>query len=204
MESITQYYRLSIYRSYQYVITNTVMTYCGYVWYDSAERIKITMIKLRSCLHSRTTPHTPPLRARYGVSFVSYTKKNHRDILRVHYIPAKLVNMPLLHFTPHGYIPMLVWNHPSSNGHQSLIAYALEILQTCTKPSIWTAACNVHTCKPMLLNELQLTLIVNSSPSSASCMRQWTGSALVQIMDCRLFGTKLLSKPVLRHCQLGL
>ena len=35
-------------------------------------------------LHSRTTPHTSPLRARYGVSFVSYTKNNYRDISRAH------------------------------------------------------------------------------------------------------------------------
>ena len=33
-------------------------------------------------------------------------------------------------------------------------------------------------------------------------MRQWTGSTLVQIMACRLFGTKPLSKPMLGYCQL--
>ena len=33
-------------------------------------------------------------------------------------------------------------------------------------------------------------------------MRQWIGSALVQIMACRLFGTKQLSKPMLGYCQL--
>ena len=32
-------------------------------------------------------------------------------------------------------------------------------------------------------------------PLSASYMRQWIGSALVQIMACRLFGAKPLSKP---------
>ena len=32
-------------------------------------------------------------------------------------------------------------------------------------------------------------------------MRQWIGSALVQIMACRLFGTKPLSKPMLGYCQ---
>ena len=42
------------------------------------------MIKLRSDLYSRTTPHASPLRASYGVSFVSYTKKNDRDISRAH------------------------------------------------------------------------------------------------------------------------
>ena len=33
-------------------------------------------------------------------------------------------------------------------------------------------------------------------------MRQWIGSALFQIMACRLFGTKPLSKPVPGYCQL--
>ena len=31
-------------------------------------------------------------------------------------------------------------------------------------------------------------------------MRQWVGSALVQIMACRLFGAKPLSKPMLEYC----
>ena len=33
-------------------------------------------------------------------------------------------------------------------------------------------------------------------------MRQWTGSSLVQLMACRLFGTKPLPEPVLFYCQL--
>ena len=37
---------------------------------------------------------------------------------------------------------------------------------------------------------------------SASYMRQWIGSALVQIMACRLSGAKPLSSPVLGYCQL--
>ena len=40
------------------------------------------------------------------------------------------------------------------------------------------------------------------SPPSAAYMRQWIGSALVQMMACRLFGTKPLSKPTLRYCKL--
>ena len=43
---------------------------------------------------------------------------------------------------------------------------------------------------------------VNSSPPSAAYMRQWIGSALVQIMACHLFGAKPLSKPMLDYCQL--
>ena len=42
----------------------------------------------------------------------------------------------------------------------------------------------------------------NSSPPSATYM-QWTGSALVQIMACRLFGAKPLPEPMLAYCQLG-
>ena len=36
----------------------------------------------------------------------------------------------------------------------------------------------------------------------AAYMRQWMSSILVQIMACRLFGTKPLSKPMLGNCQL--
>ena len=43
---------------------------------------------------------------------------------------------------------------------------------------------------------------INSSPPSAAYMRQWIGPALVQIMACRLFGDKPLSKPTLGYCQL--
>ena len=43
---------------------------------------------------------------------------------------------------------------------------------------------------------------LNSSPLSAAYMRHWIGSALVQIMACRVFGTKSLPEPVLAHCQL--
>ena len=44
--------------------------------------------------------------------------------------------------------------------------------------------------------------IFNSSPPSAAYMRQWTGSSLVQVMACRLFGAAPLSEPILAYCQL--
>ena len=44
---------------------------------------------------------------------------------------------------------------------------------------------------------------LNSSPLSATYMCQWIGSALVQIMACRLFSAKPLSKPMLGYCQFG-
>ena len=43
---------------------------------------------------------------------------------------------------------------------------------------------------------------INSSPPNVAHMCQWIYSASVQIMACRLFGAKPLSKPVLRYCQL--
>ena len=43
---------------------------------------------------------------------------------------------------------------------------------------------------------------INSSTPSAAYMCQWIGSALVQIMACRLFGAKPLSKSMLVYCQL--
>ena len=37
---------------------------------------------------------------------------------------------------------------------------------------------------------------------SAAYMYQWIGSALVQIMACRLLSVKPLAKPMLSYCQL--
>ena len=45
---------------------------------------------------------------------------------------------------------------------------------------------------------LQRVVIISSPPSDAY-MRQWMGSALVQIMACRLFGAKPLSEPMLGY-----
>ena len=47
-----------------------------------------------------------------------------------------------------------------------------------------------------------LQKISNSSPPSVVYMRQWILSALLQIMACRLRGTKPLSNPMLGYCQL--
>ena len=41
---------------------------------------------------------------------------------------------------------------------------------------------------------------VNSFSPSAAYMRQWIWSTLVQLMTCRLFGTKPLSRPMLAYC----
>ena len=44
--------------------------------------------------------------------------------------------------------------------------------------------------------------VFDSSPPSAAYLRQWIRSGLVQIMACRLFGAKSLSKPAVGYCQL--
>ena len=50
-----------------------------------------------------------------------------------------------------------------------------------------------------------VVVIINSSPPSAASMymyiRQWIGSALDEMMACRQFGTKPLSKPMLGYFQ---
>ena len=45
---------------------------------------------------------------------------------------------------------------------------------------------------------------INSCLPSAAYMRHWIGSALVQIMACRLFGAKPLSKPIAGLFAIGL
>ena len=45
-----------------------------------------------------------------------------------------------------------------------------------------------------------LKIYFNSSPPSVAYRHQWIRSALVQIMACRLFGTKPSSEPMLSYC----
>ena len=54
------------------------------------------------------------------------------------------------------------------------ISNTLELLQSCTKPSYYE---NISV---LVFSK------INSSPPSATCMRQWTESALVQVMACPL------------------
>ena len=42
--------------------------------------------------------------------------------------------------------------------------------------------------------------IINSSPPSATYMRQWTGPSLVEVMACHLFAAKPLPEPMLSYC----
>ena len=44
---------------------------------------------------------------------------------------------------------------------------------------------------------------VNSSTPSAANIRQWTGSTLIYVRDCRLFGADPLPEAERSHCQLN-
>ena len=70
----------------------------NYMWYDSAHSTTMTMIKVRSDLHSRMTPHTLHLLARYGMTFVSYIKGIDCNILRSHCIDIYLMSARILNF----------------------------------------------------------------------------------------------------------
>ena len=72
----------------------------------------------------------------------------------------------------------------------SLLTYGVMIL------------CVINCARLLSYIDMTFTLTINSSPPSAAFMHQWIGSALVQIMACRLFGAKPVSKPMLCYCQL--
>ena len=62
--------------------------------------------------------------------------------------------------------------------------------------------------KSNIFQQLLLTIgfpsdAINSSHPRAVYIRQWTGSALVQAMACRLFGAKPLPKPMLAYRQMN-
>ena len=66
----------------------------------------------------------------------------------------------------------------------------LETWRYCPKVTItwvWTVQNFLSCCVRIRHN-----VCINSSPPSAAYMRQWTGSALVQVMACRLFGAWLI------------
>ena len=48
----------------------------------------------------------------------------------------------------------------------------------------------------------QIWMVFNSSPPNAAYMHRWAGSVLVQVMACRLFGTKPSPEQKLTYCQL--
>ena len=63
------------------------------------------------------------------------------------------------------------------------------------------APCVARTSAAMILT-MSILVFLNSSPPSAVYMRQCTGSALVQVMACRMFGAKPSPESMLAYCQL--
>ena len=61
---------------------------------------------------------------------------------------------------------------------------------------------NDHPVHWRMNTSLNSNMSINSTSTSAAIIRQWIGSLLVQIMTCRLFGAKPLSKAMLGYCQL--
>ena len=62
--------------------------------------------------------------------------------------------------------------------------------------------CFVYWSNLYLPNKYKYSEDMYSSSPSAAYMCQWIGSALVQIMACRLFGAEPLFKPMLDYYQL--
>ena len=99
------------------------------------------------------------------------------------------------------------------------VSYIRDLTVVCIPPGAETglfwgklAGCNCCWCPGSLRRQTwyQLCTInwpltsttkdVNLHPASAACIRHWIGPALIQIMACRLFGAKPLSKPMLGYC----
>ena len=74
--------------------------------------------------------------------------------------------------------------------------------QSCAERSAWT--CVTWLCAPGSPEQFnqsnQRKYDINPSPPCAAHTRQWIGSALIQIMACRLFCAKPLSEPMLDYC----
>ena len=82
------------------------------------------------------------------------------------------------------------WNY-SGNNNNIIVIYTLQL-----QCKLLVSVCHLE------------RAYVNSCPPSAAHKRQWTGSLLVQIMACRLFGTQPLGtqplfNPVLVNSHVG-
>ena len=99
---------------------------------------------------------------------------------------------------------LLQWYFRKSTAYFVLF-YSLSLPQCCrTGPVLVSPTLRTFTCFPCAIHQHQIKFLINinSSPPSATYMRQWTGSSLVQVIACRLFGTKPLPEPMRNDCQL--
>ena len=79
----------------------------------------------------------------------------------------------------------------SVHGYENINALQLRPFND---PVNWMYEC-------VFLNTLN-GMFINSFPTSAAYIRQWTGSSLDQVLACRLFGTKPLPEPIQTFCRL--
>ena len=100
------------------------------------------------------------------------------------------INMPVYQYEIH---KMKIFSDGFSR-HRRFDIYVREVPYTdefpyeCNIDEWYRAKCSIN-----------YLIRLKSSPPSVAYMRQWIMSALVQIMACRLFGAKPLSKPMLGY-----
>ena len=89
--------------------------------------------------------------------------------------------------------------------HANIHLFVICEEKKCRKNAVNTKLCGdcMYIVNHLKLYKVQVNLIsrVMLSPPSATYIRQWTGSALDQIMACRLVGAKPLSEPMMEYCQ---
>ena len=114
-----------------------------------------------------------------------YSKTNHIIIISVYgYIYQKLItSMHMIHATNFRYIHLFLDQWKTNRTFISMHLLTESLIINCGSYT-W-----------------MISDYVNSSPPSAAYMRQWTGSALAQIMAWRLYGAKPLSESMLAYCQ---
>ena len=92
---------------------------------------------------------------------------------------------------------VITWNNVALSSLGSCCNHLWAISQEMLKISVSDMSLNI----PNLRLQPHLPRL-NLSPPSTTYMRQWIGSALVQIMACCLFDSKSLSEPMLGYCEL--
>ena len=91
---------------------------------------------------------------------------------------------------------------PFDDGHK----LEMDTMWFCVTGDVWkytlkTGAKWTPWSTPYEQHVLTLNIFINSFPPNAAYMRQWTGSALVQVMAWHRTGDTPLPKPMLIYCQ---
>ena len=98
----------------------------------------------------------------------------------------------------------MAWRRP---GDKPLFEPMMDSLPThiCVTRPQWVNTMAAGALAPYIATQsatIILGMQINPSSSSTAYMCQWSGSALFQVMACRLFDAKPLPKSVLVYCQL--